>query len=54
MSLLNANAVLGGWCLGVGGFKADGLTGVGGGLQWSVGAPQKPMLVVPEWDIVEC
>ena len=23
---------LGGWCLGVGGVKADGLTGVGGGL----------------------
>ena len=32
MSLLNANAVLGGWCLGVGGFEADALTGVGGGL----------------------
>ena len=31
MSLLNANAVLGGWRLGVGGVKANGLTGVGGG-----------------------
>ena len=37
MSLLNANAVLWGWRLGVGGVKADGLTGVGGGavmLSW--------------------
>ena len=32
MSLLNANAVLGGWYLGVEGVKADGLTGMGGGL----------------------
>ena len=32
MSLLNANADLGGWHLGVGGVKADGLSGVGGGL----------------------
>ena len=32
MSLLNANAVLGGWRVGVGGVKADGLRGVGGGL----------------------
>ena len=31
MSLLNANAVLGGWHLGVGGGKANGLTGVSGG-----------------------
>ena len=31
-SLLDANAVLGGWHLGVGGVEANGLTGVGGGL----------------------
>ena len=31
MSLLNANAVLRGWHLGVGGVEANGLTGVGGG-----------------------
>ena len=31
MSLLNANVVLGGWHSGVGGVKANGLTGVGGG-----------------------
>ena len=32
MSLLNANAGLRGWHLGVGGVKANGLTGVGSGL----------------------
>ena len=32
MSLLNANVVLEGWCLGVGGVKVDGLTGMSGGL----------------------
>ena len=32
MSLLNANAILGDWCLGVGAVKANGLTGVGCGL----------------------
>ena len=31
MSLLNANAVLGDWCLGVGEVKAAGLTGLGDG-----------------------
>ena len=32
MTLLNANAVLGGWGLGMGGVKADGLSGVDGGV----------------------
>ena len=32
MSLLNANAVMEGWCLGVGEVKVDGLIGASGGL----------------------
>ena len=32
MSLLNANAVLGGCCFGVGGVKASGPSGVDGGV----------------------
>ena len=46
MTLLNANAVLGGWGLGMGGVKADGLSGVDGGVVIAVGAPQQPLVVV--------
>ena len=48
MSLLNANVVLGGWHSGVGGVKANGLTGVGGGggLAMVCWAPQQSLVVV--------
>ena len=54
MSLLDANAVLGCYRVGVGGVKANGLTEVGDGLAMVCWAPRQLLVVVvPGWDRVE-